>query len=148
MAGDDHHKHFTGSIAQKAIIEKDGKVLLVQYPSKDPVGEVWDLPGGRFHDDETPLEGLQRELREEIGAEVDVEGPLVTGTFDFVNKDGSHSPKLYFVLYRAHLIDPEQELVPEEGEIERISWFDPKEIFELNLLHREEYREALKDILV
>lgn len=38
----------------------------------------WELPGGKVEPDETPLEALHRELREELGVVVEV-GPPVDG---------------------------------------------------------------------
>ncbi len=41
--------HFLGQVAQKALIYKGGKILLIQYPDK--VGSLargkWDMPGGQ-----------------------------------------------------------------------------------------------------
>ncbi|MGH7141448.1 MAG: NUDIX domain-containing protein [Minisyncoccia bacterium] len=126
MALDDHHKHFVGTVAQKAFIEKDGKLLLVQYPTNDPfVAGTWDLPGGRLHQGESVIEGLTREVREEIGAEVEVEKILKTA----VNVGPSFSA--YVVIYKAALRDRDQELIPEAGEIGGIEWRDKSEIANL-----------------
>jgi len=65
-------------IAQKGIIVLNGKILLV----KEAVSEegtnpgLWDLPGGRLAFGEKPVDGLRREIREEVGLEVNV-GPAI-----------------------------------------------------------------------
>ncbi|MDE1925434.1 MAG: NUDIX domain-containing protein [Patescibacteria group bacterium] len=142
MALDDHHKHFVGQITQKALIEKDGKILLVQYPNDDHVAaNKWDLPGGRLHDFESALEGVKREVEEEIGAPVEIDGIMATG----VNRVRDDF-KLFFVIYRAYLKDPRAPLRSEAGEIGKIEWRDRGEFFTLPIIYSG-YQEALKDIL-
>src|SRR3989344_817787 len=69
---EDTSKHFVGKVAQKAIIEKNGKVLVCRG-----VGDkVWELPGGRVHENEEPTEGLIREIKEELNIEVKIARPL------------------------------------------------------------------------
>jgi 8-oxo-dGTP diphosphatase len=52
---------------------RDGRVLLAhRRPDKQAYPDVWDLPGGVREDGESELEALVRELREELGVEVDV----------------------------------------------------------------------------
>jgi 8-oxo-dGTP pyrophosphatase MutT (NUDIX family) len=126
MAKVENEEHFIGQIAQKAFIENDKEqVLLVQYPAGDPAAGLWDFPGGRLNVGETSLEGLKREVLEEIGAEIKVESIMTTG----VNVGPAFSS--FFVIYKASLLHPEQPLVREEGEIETFAWKDKDEIFTL-----------------
>ena len=37
----------------------------------DPGQGLWDLPGGFLHEDEHPLDGLRREVREETALEIE-----------------------------------------------------------------------------
>src|SRR3989304_5044415 len=138
MALDDHDNHFIGAVTQKALIEHEGKILLVQYPAETRPAWKWDLPGGRIHRGESALEGLKREVREEIGAEIIPKEILATGVA--AAGDGS---ELFFVIYRANLIDPGQQLVPEQGEIGKIEWKDKTEFFMLPVIYPP-YQEALK----
>lgn len=55
-----------GSVAALPVRE-DGSIILVRQ-FRYAVGEsLWELPAGRLDEGETPEEGIQRELREEIG---------------------------------------------------------------------------------
>ncbi len=142
MALDDHHKHFTGQIAQKALIERDGKILLVQYPEGEKyIGGKWDLPGGRLHVGETALEGVIREVEEEIGVPVVIEDVLVTGV-NVIRED----LQIFFVMYRAHLVDANATLAPEVGEIGKVEWRDMAEVFTLPFVFPV-YQEMLRPFL-
>ena len=61
--------HFLGKVAQKAVIVRNGEVLLVRDP-RNP--DIWELPGGRLNDGEEPAIGLAREIFEELGAKIQV----------------------------------------------------------------------------
>ena len=67
MAHNDHNQHFSGPVAQKVLIRKNGKILLVRYPVGDLAAGKLDMPGGRIHQGEKPIDGVLREVREEIG---------------------------------------------------------------------------------
>ena len=54
-----------------AAIVKEGRVL-VTVRGSDPYKGRIDGPGGFLMPDEHPIEGLKRELREELGLEIDV----------------------------------------------------------------------------
>ena len=142
MASDDLHKHFVGMVAQKALIEKDGKILMVQYPETDLyVPGLWDLPGGRLHNDEVAAEGLKREVKEELGVDVEITG-IITA---FLNHGVSFNA--FVVVYGARLANPEQLLTPEAGEIGKIEWRDKQDFFTLPFASPE-FKEALKPFLV
>ena len=53
------------------IFNREGKVLLLKHRFRP--GSGWGLPGGFLKPDEQPLDGLQRELREEIALELDLD---------------------------------------------------------------------------
>jgi 8-oxo-dGTP diphosphatase len=48
----------------------DGRILLARRKFEPEAGK-WDLPGGFLEEDEDPLDGLRRELREEAGVEIE-----------------------------------------------------------------------------
>jgi ADP-ribose pyrophosphatase YjhB (NUDIX family) len=54
-----------------AAIVRDGKVLLTERGG-DPYRGKIDVPGGFMNPGESALDGLRRELKEELGVEVDV----------------------------------------------------------------------------
>lgn len=62
-------------VANKAVlVNPEGKILFVcDAGAGDHVGAGgrWDIPGGRMEEIEGPLEGLVREVKEEVGIEID-----------------------------------------------------------------------------
>src|SRR5229473_7862555 len=53
-----------------ALVDADGRVLLAQRPAGKPMAGLWEFPGGKVHDGETPEAALIRELDEELGIDV------------------------------------------------------------------------------
>ena len=56
------------AIAQGVLRDRDGRVLLCELTYKDE----WDLPGGVVDPSESPVQCVLREVREELGLEVEV----------------------------------------------------------------------------
>ena len=54
-------------VAAAALIDKDGRVLIAQRPEGKPMAGLWEFPGGKIQDGETPEYALCRELYEELG---------------------------------------------------------------------------------
>jgi 8-oxo-dGTP pyrophosphatase MutT (NUDIX family) len=70
--------------AGRAILRDDqGRVLLIKFVL--PNMTFWATPGGGVEPGETLLEAAQRELQEELGIAVPLEGPIhtATGIFEF-----------------------------------------------------------------
>ena len=56
-----------------ALIDKQRRVLLAQRPAGKKMAGLWEFPGGKVEDNETPEQALVRELHEELGITVDIE---------------------------------------------------------------------------
>jgi 8-oxo-dGTP diphosphatase len=59
-----------------AVIEKDGLVLLAQRPPGKALALKWEFPGGKVEPGESPEAALRREIREELGCEIEITGTL------------------------------------------------------------------------
>ena len=55
-----------------AVIHRDGRVLIARRPENGLLGGMWEFPGGKIEPGETLPECLRREIREELGAEIQV----------------------------------------------------------------------------
>ena len=54
-----------------AIIEDHGRVLAAKRSSSMHLPLRWEFPGGKLHAGETPEDGIVREIREELGLDVE-----------------------------------------------------------------------------
>jgi 8-oxo-dGTP diphosphatase len=54
-----------------ALLDGQGRVLLAQRPTGKSMAGLWEFPGGKIADGETPESALIRELDEELGLEVE-----------------------------------------------------------------------------
>lgn len=62
-------------VAALALIDEDGRVLLSQRPEGKRLAGLWEFPGGKVEQGETPEAALIREIREELG--IDLRGPCI-----------------------------------------------------------------------
>jgi 8-oxo-dGTP diphosphatase len=54
-------------VAAAALIDTEGRVLLAQRPPGKSLAGLWEFPGGKVEEGESPEVALIRELREELG---------------------------------------------------------------------------------
>jgi 8-oxo-dGTP diphosphatase len=73
-----------------------GRVVLVRRANEPRKGE-WSLPGGTLEVGETLVEGVRRELGEEIGLEVEV-GPLIEA-FERIHSDAHGRVRFHFIIF-------------------------------------------------
>lgn len=74
-------------VAAAAIISADQKhVLIARRPSNVDHGGLWEFPGGKLAPYETGLEGLKRELHEELGVEIVRAQPLIRVHHEYPDK--------------------------------------------------------------
>lgn len=58
------------------VLIEGGRVLLAQRKPGSHLAGAWELPGGKMEPHEDPRAALQRELREELGIEIEVGVPV------------------------------------------------------------------------
>jgi 8-oxo-dGTP diphosphatase len=54
-------------VAACALVDPDRRVLIAQRPAGKMFPLLWEFPGGKLEDGETPEQALIRELHEELG---------------------------------------------------------------------------------
>jgi 8-oxo-dGTP diphosphatase len=84
-------------VAAAALVDSDGRVLIAQRPEGKQLAGLWEFPGGKVEDGETPETALIRELREELGIEVT---PACLAPFVFA----SHTYETFHLLMPLYLI--------------------------------------------
>jgi 8-oxo-dGTP diphosphatase len=56
-------------VSAVALIDIDGRVLIAQRPEGKSMAGLWEFPGGKIEEGETPEQALIREMHEELGIE-------------------------------------------------------------------------------
>ncbi|HSD47004.1 MAG TPA: NUDIX hydrolase [Pyrinomonadaceae bacterium] len=92
------------------IFNNDGKVLLLKHRFR--AGSGWGIPGGFLELGEQPEEAMRRELREEIGLEVERVEIFTSRSFK--------RPRQVEILFRGRA---NSDVKPLTIEVERAEWF-------------------------
>ncbi len=110
------------SIGAGAIVLHDNRVLLVRNIRGVTKGRYL-LPAGRVNTGEMPDQAAARETFEETSLRVEIEGLM--GVRIWVMDDGEHN---YFFMFRAKLLSPISELLPNLEEIDDARFFTKEEL--------------------
>jgi 8-oxo-dGTP diphosphatase len=107
-------------VAAVALIDPDFRVLIAERPAGKQLAGMWEFPGGKVEVGERPEETLIRELREELG--INVEEPcLAPLTF------ASHAYETFHLLMPLYACRRWSGFVqPLEGQ--RLTWVRPTEL--------------------
>jgi len=70
-------------VAAAVLIRADGATLLAQRPAGKAYPGYWEFPGGKIEPGESVGEALRREIREELGFEIERAYPWITRVFTY-----------------------------------------------------------------
>ena len=76
-------------VSAVALVDADDRILLARRPPGKPMAGLWEFPGGKLHEGETPEAALIRELREELAIDT-VESCLAPIAFASHTYDDFH----------------------------------------------------------
>ena len=108
-----------------ALIDTDGRVLLAQRPQGKSMAGLWEFPGGKVHEGETPEAALIRELKEELGIDV-TEACLAPLSF------ASHGYETFHLLMPLYVCRRWNGIVSaREGQ--RLAWVRPQKLEEYQM---------------
>lgn len=124
-----------------SILVHNKKILLIKRDNKSSIPEpnTWQLPGGGVEESEDYFQAIQRELQEEIG--IIPEGLLYLGSAPSNTQ-----------VFSAFLTDEEVSKIKLGNEGQKLSFFDLKEILEINLTKKlrfylEKYKEGVVELI-
>ena len=109
-------------VAAAALIDIDGRVLICKRPQGKQLAGLWEFPGGKVEEGETPEVCLIRELAEELGIEV-TEACLAPFAFT------SHGYDSFHLLMPLYLCRRWNGFV-EAREHEALAWVTPNKLSE------------------
>jgi len=133
---------FNPSVAAAGIILRaDGKGLFIRR-AKEPGKGMLAMPGGFIDFDETAENALRREIREEVGVELDGIRFLCSAVNHYAYKDVTY--QVLDLFFTARVIEPAKAVALDD--VESVLWLDP------HLLKPEELafasrRRALSEFL-
>jgi 8-oxo-dGTP diphosphatase len=108
------------TVVAAAIVNPMGEILLSRRPEGKPMAGMWEFPGGKLEEGESPEEALVRELREEIGIDVEAKA-LIPATF------ASHCYENFHLLMPLFLVQEwKNDPTPLEGQL--LQWFKLSQI--------------------
>lgn len=123
-----------------AVIVKDDKALVTQR-SRDPEKDRWDIPGGFLDMGEDPIEGLKRELNEELGVEID------SSVRDFVGISaapyGDSGDFVVAIGFRAHVVSGEPQA---SDDVADFRWITVAEVDDVDFAWEHD-RELVRNAL-
>ncbi len=110
-------------VAVIAFVVHAGRLLLVQR-AVNPARGKWALPGGFVDAGELPVAALRRELREEVGLEI--ESPQLCDLLP-MERPGESSPG-FVMVYSAQPMDDDLIALKSNDDVSAAGWFGPDEI--------------------
>lgn len=89
------------NIVLTGILKSDDLLLIVKRNENDDLYPgAWEFPGGHLEDGETLLEGLKRELREEIGFDKEINPKIISYDDEIKEKNNTliHNIEINFLI--------------------------------------------------
>jgi 8-oxo-dGTP diphosphatase len=68
------------------LVDGDSRVLIAERPAGKHMAGSWEFPGGKLMPGEPPLDGLKRELAEELGVLVEEAEPFLEHAFRYPDR--------------------------------------------------------------
>jgi ADP-ribose pyrophosphatase YjhB (NUDIX family) len=124
-----------------AIIEKDGKILLVKE-KKDTAKNKWNHPAGWIDLEENAIDAVKREVKEETG--YDFEPKNILGFYVLVKLESGAIHHAIKMVFTGKISENQDEYA--EDEISETRWFTPEEIYSMGSELRDvDIKKMVKD---
>lgn len=103
-----------------AVIRRDGRYLIGRRENEGNCANLWEFPGGKIEEGETPEQCAVRECREELGVEI------VPGEFLWKTTHQYPDREITLIFLRAELADGEPAPAVHQG----LAWAAPGELLQ------------------
>jgi 8-oxo-dGTP diphosphatase len=119
-------------VAAGVLTSSDGRILIARRPEGGHLAGQWEFPGGKINPDESGLDGLVRELTEELGITVMQAEPLLDYYCEYPDR------RVHLNVWRVTRYDGD----PGGCEGQALRWVEPTEI-----LNQEDFLSADRPIV-
>lgn len=131
------HRNIVGAL----IFSNDGHVLLGKNRSGGAYDGFWTIPGGGIEEGETPVEAIKREVKEEVGLDIDeaiieLISDSETGETEKTDRTTGETMlvKMIFIDYQVYFDQPASEITPQPGDDMIVArWLALEELPDLTL---------------
>ena len=96
------------------VVDAGGRVMLLKHEFR--TGSGWGIPGGFMEAGEQPLDALRRELREEVGVELD--------GAEIINVRTLKRPQQVEIHFHCRVRGEARAATPQSMEINSVGWFE------------------------
>lgn len=127
---------FVQRVAMKAVIVKDGRILLLReattYKDGTNIGR-YGIPGGRIEPGEHWRDALRREVDEETGLTVEIGTPIYVGEwFPMIKGVPTHIVALFL------MCTPTSETITLGTDHDHYEWVDPRNYIQFDVMDPED----------
>jgi ADP-ribose pyrophosphatase YjhB (NUDIX family) len=121
-----------------ALIVEENSFVAVQENKAEHKGK-WSIPGGHLENNESLIEGLKREIKEETGLDIHVDG--------FIEIYQNVTDKVNVIKFAFKASKISGSLVADQKEIMNIKWMSFDDFLSLpsSLVGEEEFKTMIKD---
>ena len=117
------------------IILKDDKVLLIY----EKIAKYWGFPKGHVENNETEIETAKREVKEEVGLDVEIDKEKRYELNYITDKGIDKTTVLYIAKPKS------EKIVMQESEVEEVQWCDYETA--LNMLSFDNLKDLFRNVI-
>src|SRR5262245_40837084 len=107
-----------------ALVREEGRILMSRRRADQAMPNLWEFPGGKVEPGEPPETALAREVREELGCDVQIDRIHEVVFHAYPDFD------LYMLVYASRITGG----APRAIQVAEIAWVEPARLPELDLL--------------
>ncbi|MEN2975124.1 MAG: NUDIX hydrolase [Candidatus Caldarchaeales archaeon] len=131
-----------------ALIISGSQLLLIKRAFQPSAGK-WSIPGGVVELGEKVEEAVKREVREEVG--IEIEDLQLLGVYDSIVRDENGDIKYHYIIID-YLAKPKSTSVTPSKEVVEYKWVDLKDVDVMNLTpslreFTSKYRDKIKEYM-